>query len=253
MGTWMSCYREAIRGISEVDADDVQVGRVAADYFIEKGYENFAYVGTPAAWSAKRQSGFVARIGEVVGVEVPWRQHKANTGPGSVGWERPPLGGNVSGWLAALPRPAALLAGNDVRGRELAEWFLDAHIRAPDDVAILGVDNDDLDCELTHPPLSSVHIPWRQAGYRAAALLEELIDKGDLPPVQHLIEPTGVIERQSTDIVAIADSDDEIRRVHVECAKRLLISTDLAMPDIADKSGFTNAVWFSKTFRQLTG
>lgn len=285
-------------GITEVEADDFEVGRIAAKYFIEKGYKHFAYVGTAASWSLKRQAGFVEQVKAEVGREVAYHNYEDIFTVVQGGWERPPLGASVLAWLQSLPRPLALLTCNDLRGRVIAESCLDSNIRVPDDVAILGVDNDDLECELTHPPLSSVQIPWKEAGYRAAELLEDLMEGKHRKPHQHLIKPTVVVERQSTDTLAIADPDisaairfirenahatigvddilrvvpaarrslekrfrailgrtvlEEIRRVHVECAKRLLVSTSLTMPDVADKSGFASAAWLSKTFRQLTG
>jgi LacI family transcriptional regulator len=75
-------------------------------------------------------------------------------------------------------------------------------------LAILGVDNDDLECDLSHPPLSSVHIPWRQVGYRAATLLDEMLkDRNAQTPQANLIAPLGVVERQSTDALAISDPE----------------------------------------------
>jgi len=83
----------------------------------------------------------------------------------------------------------------------------DCGIAVPDQLAVIGVDNDELLCELCRPPLSSVELNPQKVGYEAAALLDRMLD-GKLPPAeQKSIPPLGVIARQSTDVVAIADAD----------------------------------------------
>ena len=83
--------------------------------------------------------------------------------------------GRVRRWLERLPKPVAILAANDIPARELADTCRRFGLRVPDDVALLGVDNDDLECGLTSPPLSSVATPARRIGYEAARLLDELM------------------------------------------------------------------------------
>ena len=200
-------------------------------------------------------------------------------------------------WLEELPKPVAILAANDVPA-ELADACRRFGLRVPDDVALLGVDNDDLECGLTSPPLSSVATPSRRIGYEAAKLLDELMAGRPAPRQGVFLPPTGVVTRVSTDALAIRDAavvaalnfirsradDDlridqvaahaasgrrmleykfrqlvghtileEIRRVRVQRVKQLLSDTDLPMPAVARRSGFSTPQRMSVVFRQATG
>jgi LacI family transcriptional regulator len=110
-------------------------------------------------------------------------------------------------WLASLPRPVGVFASHDPQGVQVSEVCRLSDLRVPDDVAIVGVDDDDLLCELARPSLSSVALPSEQIGVQAAALLERLM-AGKRPPRGPLqLPPCGVVVRQSSDILAIAEQD----------------------------------------------
>ena len=108
-------------------------------------------------------------------------------------------------WLKELPKPIALMASNDERGREVLDAAMEAGIAVPDDLAIIGVDNDDILCELCDPPLSSIEFNTIKAGYDAAALMEKLITGKIRKPKTMLSEPLQVITRRSTDVYAMED------------------------------------------------
>lgn len=105
-------------------------------------------------------------------------------------------------WLSALPKPVGLFAGNDLCGSQLSEACHEAGLRIPEDVALVGVDNDDLFCELTRPSLSSVAIPAERIGYEAASLLDRRLEGVKPPRKPLLFPPLGVVARQSSDLVA---------------------------------------------------
>jgi LacI family transcriptional regulator len=114
---------------------------------------------------------------------------------------------DVAHWLQTLPRPVGLMACNDTRGQQVLNACREVGIAVPDAVAVVGVDNDELVCELCDPPLSSVVPNTRQIGYEAAALLDRLL-RGEKPPRQLVwIPPLGIVTRRSTDILAIEDRD----------------------------------------------
>ena len=118
-----------------------------------------------------------------------------------------PSNPRVQKWLTKLPKPVAILASNDSPGRDLADICRLLGLRVPEDVAIIGVDNDDLECELASPPLSSVAIPSLQIGCEAARLLDRLM-AGEPPPAAPIfLPPIGVVTRPSTDILMIEDRD----------------------------------------------
>jgi LacI family transcriptional regulator len=108
-------------------------------------------------------------------------------------------------WLQALAKPVGIFAGHDVWALQVVEACRFAGLRVPEDIAVVGVDNDDLLCELARPSLSSVIVPAERVGYEAAALLDRLL-AGQQPPRQPVfIPPPGVVSRQSSDVLAIED------------------------------------------------
>src|SRR5205823_441749 len=110
-------------------------------------------------------------------------------------------------WLSSLPHPVAVLAANDLWGSELVQAARERRLHVPNDVAILGVDNEELLCELAHPPLSSIRIGGEQIGRAAVTLLEQLL-RGKKPkrPFPR-IPPMEVVTRQSTHVLTVEDSD----------------------------------------------
>ena len=123
-----------------------------------------------------------------------------------------PLAGRMSirtcvAWLMKLPKPVGVLACFDTCGRHVLEACRIAGLRVPDDVAVIGVDNDPLLCELADPPLSSVAPDARQAGYLAATLLDRMMAGGKVPSTGHFVRPRGIATRRSTDVTAIVDPD----------------------------------------------
>jgi LacI family transcriptional regulator len=108
-------------------------------------------------------------------------------------------------WLKSLPNPVGLLASNDIRAQQVLVACRTASLRVPDEVAVIGVDNDDVICPLCDPQLSSVEPDTEQVGYVAASLLNDMID-GQLAPAEVVfVPPRGVVERRSTEMWAVGD------------------------------------------------
>ena len=108
-------------------------------------------------------------------------------------------------WIKKLPKPLGVMTGNDPRGIQLLDACRRAGVAVPEEVAVVGVDNDELVCELAYPPLSSVIPDAARIGYEAAALLDRLMDGQPAPAAMQTIPPLGVAVRQSSDVTAIAD------------------------------------------------
>ena len=111
----------------------------------------------------------------------------------------------VTAWLRSLEKPIGLMACNDIRAQQVLQCCEDAGIAVPDDVAVIGVDNDEVICGLCHPNLSSVDPNTRQIGYDAAALLDRMMAGGKVTDGEVLVPPNRVMVRGSTDVVAIED------------------------------------------------
>lgn len=184
-----------------VETDDRQIARAAAEHLLERGLPHYAFCGDARFnWSKWREEAFVRRLGEV-GHRV--QIHRPEPHRGDLARQRQAL----ARWLTELPKPVGVMAAYDIRGLELLDTCRTLGLAVPDEVAVIGVDNDALLCELASPPLSSVIPNTRQAGYVAASLLERLMAGERLPPAAHLIPPLGVASRQSTDVLAVDDRD----------------------------------------------
>jgi LacI family transcriptional regulator len=201
--------------------DDVATGELAARHFLERGFRHFAYFGAPwMLWSRERESGFRGEI------ERAFRKRaesgRANdSGPftfksyGSVGdsvaaafaGPKERRAAAMGEWLRSLPRQVALFSANDSWGFELLQAAREAGLQVPEDVAILGVDDEALLCEIAHPPLSSIRIGAEQIGRIAVTLLDQLL-RHKRPPAQiPRVAPIEVVTRQSTDVLAVDDAD----------------------------------------------
>jgi LacI family transcriptional regulator len=182
-----------------VETDDVAIAAVAADHFFERDFRHFAFLGDDRfQWSDNRCRAFVEAVaarGNDVAVFSPR------------GCTTPPADDDeaVEAWLAGLPKPVALLACYDSRGRQAIDACQRAGIAVPDEVAVLGVDDDAVLCGLTSPPMSSVMPDAIGAGRRAAELLEQLMRREPLERSEWLMPPLGIAVRQSTDVLAIDD------------------------------------------------
>jgi LacI family transcriptional regulator len=191
--------------VPRVGLDDDAIGSAAAGHLLDRGLRHFAFVGHPHhAYSARREDGFNSTL-SARGFNVH-AYHDASSpfDPRGRLWA---LDDRVCRWLVALPRPLGMFTCNDLWGVQICELCRQAGLRVPEDVAILGVDNDDLLCDLARPSLSSVMVPAAAVGHGAAALLDRLLHRGRAPKHPLLLPPTGVATRQSSDILAIQDPD----------------------------------------------
>lgn len=280
-----------------VEVDHIAIGEMAAEHFLHAGFRNFGYFGSQTAgFSIGREEGFRRRLARA-GFTCASKHVEYLPRPSpDLSWSE--VDESVQDWLLELPKPVAIMASNDVPARELAEICRITGLHIPEQVALIGVDDDVLECGLACPPLSSIAIPGERVGYEAARMLSSMM-AGDPPPQRNVfLPPKGVVVRQSSDIVAVDDPDvsqalryirmhgceqigvddvlaatavsrrklerqfqrvlqrtifEEIRRVRIEKAKRLLATTDMPMPAIAAASGFDGARRLSVVFRQVTG
>jgi LacI family transcriptional regulator len=190
--------------LSELCPDSQEAGRMAAEHLLECGFRHFAFVGTwgDFPWSVRRGEGFTQRL-EKSNFECQYFPMPPNVRDHRWGREQTIL----ARWLYELPKPLGVLACDDDRGRQVLEACRAAHLQVPEDVAVIGVDNDELLCELSTPPLSSVALDTEQAGYDAAELLHGLMTNRVKSPKRILARPIRVVARRSTDTRATDDRD----------------------------------------------
>ncbi|MDP3072472.1 MAG: DNA-binding transcriptional regulator [Opitutaceae bacterium] len=181
-----------------VATDAESAAQLAARHLIERGLTRFAYCGDRRFHWARRRGEAFARATREVGGRCPL----FSPTPGAVDDEV----GEIARWLRTLPRPVGVLACLDLRGQQVLAACRLAGLHVPDEVAVIGVHNDELLCELCDPPLSSVIPNAQRAGYEAAALLARAMAGKRLPLALHEIAPLGVEARQSTDLAAVGDA-----------------------------------------------
>ncbi len=197
-------------GMPGVITDNRAIAHLAADHLIERGLEHFAYCGLPGVYSSEaRGECFVEYLGQA-GYEVSVYENPRQSGSAFISTSEDyelRCEETVASWVKSLPKPVGLMACNDLRAHQVLMASSDQNIAVPEELAVVGVDNDELICELCHPPLTSIEQDCEGVGYRAAGLLDRLLD-GQAPPAEPIrVEPLGVVPRQSTDIVAIGDAD----------------------------------------------
>ena len=189
-------------GLPWVGSDHAGIGRLGAAHLLERGYRRFAFASFAGElWAAQRRDGFRALIeskGFPVSVyESPWR------GSDTPRWDKDMQ--HIVRWLGGLPQPLALMTCNDVRGLHVLDACARLGAPVPEQVAVVGVDNEEILCELCTPPLSSVEPDAEGIGYAAAELLDAIM-AGDSPrPKRISIEPVRVMVRRSTEALAIED------------------------------------------------
>lgn len=188
-----------IADLPYVETDDAAIAQAAAEHFFERDFRHFAFLGDDRfQWSDNRCRAFVEAVA-AKGHGVAVFSHRC----------RKPAPADddlaVEAWLMGLPKPVALLACYDIRGRQAIDACRRAGIAVPDEVAVMGVDDDDVLCGLACPPLSSVMPDAIGAGRLAAELLEQLMRGEPLEESEWLMPPLGIATRQSTDVLAIDD------------------------------------------------
>jgi LacI family transcriptional regulator len=189
--------------LPQIRSDDAAIGRLGAEHLMERGFERFGFCGfTGEAWSKRREDAFVAAVAPKQASEcsifnTPWH------GPTAKTWEAEQS--SIVQWLRKFEPPFAIMACNDIRGQHVIEACSKLGLAVPEQVAVLGVDNDELLCRVCSPPLSSVISNAEMVGFRAAEVLSRLMDGFTDVGGTQLIPPLGVETRQSTDVVAIDD------------------------------------------------
>ena len=189
-----------------VHSDETLVGRMAAEHLLDQGLRNFAYFAFGDSWYIRlSRGGFQQRLKEQ-GFSCHVYKSVRSQGKAYPHWceEEWP---HLLDWLGALPRPIGIFAVNDSHALRLMSACRMLEIAMPEEVAILGVDNDPVICDATSPPLSSVDVNCARIGYEAAALLDRMMG-GEKPPRKPiLVPPERVAARRSTDVLAIEDAD----------------------------------------------
>jgi LacI family transcriptional regulator len=189
-------------GLPWVGSDHAAIGQMGGAHLAEKGFRHFAFCGFAGElWSKQRGAGFFGAVRPAAvttaAYETPWR------GPETPRWDQDIE--QIVKWIRDLPKPVAIMSCNDVRGLHVLDACSRAGVLVPEEVAVVGVDDEDTMCELCNPPLSSVAPNPEGIGYAAAELLQILMS-GQAPSQERIsVKPIRVSCRQSSDTMAVAD------------------------------------------------
>lgn len=195
-------FKERLKNAVNITGAYYETGKMAAEYFLKNGHSNFAFYGfKDIVWSRERAEGYEATVAKH-GFKVHYFEQNKSNKPELWYYKPSPL----SEWLTSLPKPIALLACDDNLGQQITEACKLTGIRIPEQLAVLGVDNDEMICNISNPALSSIGLDVVKAGYDAATLMDKMImqkKKKKWPDI--IVKPTQIITRQSTDIYAAND------------------------------------------------
>jgi LacI family transcriptional regulator len=191
-----------IPAIPWVETDDAAVARLALEHFLGRGFKHLAYCGDPRFnWSRWRGEHFTRLARES---NVPCQEYESAPQHGG-SWQAEHA--RLVRWVKSLPRPIGILACYDIKAQQLLDACRSAHAAVPEEVAVLGIDDDPVLCELCDPPLSSVMLDPHRTGYLAAELLDRQMAGERVAAEAHRIPPLDIHTRQSTDVLAIEDRE----------------------------------------------
>lgn len=285
--------RDEIKGVPNIVPNNEEVGLMGANYFLERGFKNFAFCSEKGIkWAKRRYESFRRTIEsrdfkvhlfyiQVDKIAISARLKQIDR-------------------IKSLPKPLAVLTANDNCGRQFVDMCRQADISVPEEVSVLGVDNDEFVCGLSNPQLSSIVFGTENAGYEAAKRLDIMIEgKGDHNDNSNIfVQPVKIFQRQSTSLFAVEDpvvaeainfisrnekkpiqvsdvSDHtcvsskilqkkfkqslgrtvhaEIRRFRANYIAKLLLETNLTVSEIAYSMGYTCDNHMSRFFQKVKG
>lgn len=244
-----------VRGLINVVTDSPKIGQMGAEHLLQCGFRHFAFFGyagesrDPAgkpleqtSWSKYRLETFTQKV-----VEAGFAPPSVYILPAAES-DSPANRNELADWLSKLPLPLGVMACNDDCAVQVLEACKLAGLAVPDSVGIVGVDNDEVVCGLTNPPLTSVALNFERAGYEAAEALEGLMSRGRAVQNRILAAASHVVARRSTDFVAV-DEPYLIKALHyIRDNARTSISVD----DVTRATGLSRRA-LEKRFRRILG
>lgn len=243
-----------------VASDDRAVMRMAIDHLRERRFRHLAFCGFPGApYSDRRRQYFAEIAAELTAVSsssssIVTHCYDAQITEVAAGFRTTTAietegllrDGALAAWLGALPKPVGIVACNDIRGQQILNVCREHNIAVPDAVSVVGVDNDEVLCELAGPRMTSVEQDTEQIGYQAAMLLQRMMN-GETVSEPEPIAPMRVVGRASTDVFALDD------RVVAEALRyiRSHASDRIDVADVARHTGISRTSLERRMQRRL--
>jgi len=187
-------YEKRSDYFSNLTGDYIATGKMAAHFFAQKGFHNFAFYGNKGViWSLERAEGYRREVEKIRGDYYYFETENLS----GEQWSRSHV--HLDDWLLSLPKPIALFACDDYFALQVSEICKFNNIRIPEDIALLGVDNDELICNLSDPPISSIVLDIEKGGYETGRLIDKLVKKEKTGQFNIVINPIRIEVRHSTE------------------------------------------------------
>ena len=187
-------YKKRSDYFSNLTGDYKGTGKMAANFFAKKGFSNFAFYGNKGVvWSLERAEGYRREV-EKIGGDYYYFETENLSGDQ---WSKSHI--HLDDWLLSLPKPIALFACDDYFALQVSEICKINNIRIPEEISLLGVDNDELICNLSDPPISSIVLELEKGGYETGRLIDKLVKKEKVGQFNIVINPIRVEVRHSTE------------------------------------------------------
>ena len=209
--------------IPNLTANYEKMGEMAADQFLESGFRHFGFFGyRGVCWSDGRRRGFKNRLA-AAGLADALDEADRIRGENFL-WNFDQT--KVGEWLVSLPKPVAIMASDDTQATILIETCNLCGIRVPYEVAIIGVDNDEITCNLMQPSISSIDVDVELGGYKAAQMLSRMIQDPAYPGEDIVMQPLRLVLRHSSNVVATSDAAvrSTIEFIHDNICHKILVT-----------------------------
>jgi LacI family transcriptional regulator len=240
---FLQSYRNISGRFSKISGDYIGAGVMAAQFFAKRHFKNFAFYGNKNFfWSKARAEGYRREVERIRGNYYYFESELLD----SMQWSREHV--ELDNWLQGLPKPVALFACDDNFALQVSEMCKVNNINIPDELSLLGVDNDELICNLSHPSISSIVTDDENGGYQTGKMLQNLILNKNNIPFNINIDPVRIELRQSTEKYNISDSYVKTVLDYIHENIRLNISIDelTAIVPLSRRN-------LEKKFREATG
>ena len=237
-------YKKKFSTIPNITGDYLTTGRMAARFFIDRGFRNFGFFGfNDVCWSDERCDGFRREV-EAAGFGGSFYAYRMQEIDMVWYYQQ----NRLREWLQSLPKPIAIMACDDNQGSNLIEVCHGAGIRIPSEVSVMGVDNDESLCSLGSTTLTSIQMGIERGGWESAALVERLVADPSALVEDVVLKPVKIVERMST--AAFASQDQQILKallfIHQNVRKKISVR------DVMTEAALSRRL-LERRFKDVTG
>lgn len=236
-------FKSRFTSIPNITGNHIRAGEIGATHFIQRGFKHYAFLGIKdAVWSYERCEGFKKAL-KKAGLIASFYEYQKDIKEGLWYYEE-----NLEKWLVELPKPVAIMACDDNQAQYIAEICRIHQIDIPNEVSLLGVDNDQMICLLSDPPMSSLNQNAVKGGYQVAQLIDRMIKDPNYQWSDVIVEPTHITTRASSDIYSTINPHISVvlKEIHEHISSKLTIEGLVRLVPLSRRS-------LESLFREVTG